>query len=287
MSKAKVLSIGMVGDREGIFIDVEQETALTLARREADGHAQSTVAEVCVVSRDGNFVDVGQCSLPNSGAAWPIPRRESDVTLLRKLDGTKSCASLADYGYAIRVGSFVWNRDSRPTYASAKAAARAKGRSAIPLLWSSDIDTNGSLRFDGSKKANKEHCFVNLGSISHRSVIRRRSVLLQRVTSNDQPTRLVAAAVPERIFNTYGGFVGENHTVILEQVAIEPALQPRQLAELLRTPTVDRYFRCISGATNVSCFELKQLRLPDPERLKKHLANGHDIAEAARQALDD
>jgi hypothetical protein len=112
-------------------------------------------------------------------------------------------------------------------------------------------------------------------------------VLLQRVTSNEQPKRLVAAAVPEDILDNYGGFVGENHTVILEQVIPEPALPPAQLAQLLGTPTVDRYFRCISGATNVSSFELNQLRLPDPSRLKKYLVQGHDIAEAARRALDD
>ncbi|MCW5572314.1 MAG: N-6 DNA methylase [Steroidobacteraceae bacterium] len=285
LTQAKVLSIGMVSDRQGVFIDVQQETALTLARREANGHAMSTVAKVSVVSRDGNYVDVGQCSLPNTGAAWPIPRTESDVLLLRS--AMKSAASLADYGYAVRVGAFVWNRDTRPTYPSAKTAARARGGSAVPLLWSSDIAADGSLRFDGFPKANNEHCFVNLGSRSHRSVVRRPSVLLQRVTSSSQPKRLVAAAVPEYILDTYGGFVGENHTVILEQVTPNPALPPAQLAQLLRTPTVDRYFRCISGATNVSVFELNQLRLPDPDRLKNLLTQGHNIAEAARRALGD
>jgi adenine-specific DNA-methyltransferase len=285
MTQTKVLSIGMVSDRAGVFIDVEQETALTLARREDNGHALSTVAEVCVVSKDGNYVDVGQCSLPNSGTSWPIPRTEGDVALLRS--AAKSQTRLADYGYAIRIGAFVWNRDTRPTYTSAKSAARAKGGTAVPLLWSSDIAANGTLRFDGLPKANKEPCFVNLGSKSHRSVIRRPSVLLQRVTSNDQPKRLVAAAVPKNLLGTYEGFVGENHTVILEQVVPEPALPPTQLAKLLATPTVDRYFRCISGATNVSAFELNQLCLPDPNLLKKHLAQGHDIAEAARRALDD
>lgn len=285
MTQTKVLSIGMVSDRQGVFIDVEQETALTLARREDNGHAVSTVAGVCVVSKDGNYVNVGQSSLPNSGAAWPIPRTESDVELLRS--AAESEVRLADYGYAVRIGAYVWNRDTRPTYPSAKSAARARGRSAVPLLWSSDVAIDGSLQFDGFPKTNKEPCFLNLGSKSHRSVVRRPSVLLQRVTSNDQPKRLVAAAVPEDIFNTYGGFIGENHTVILEQVVSEPALPPAQLALLLGTPTVDRYFRCISGATNVSAFELNQLRLPDPNRLKRYLAQGHCIAEAARRALRD
>lgn len=285
LTQTKVLSIGMVSDRVGVFIDVEQETALTLARREEAGHTSSTKAAVSVVSRDGNYVDVGRCLLPNSGAAWPIPRTDSDVALLN--NAARSQVSLADYGYTPRIGAFVWNRDTRTTYPSAKSAARARGGTAVPLLWSSDIALDGSLRFTGDAKSNKEHCFVNLGSRSHASVVRRPSVLLQRVTSNDQPRRLIAAVVPKQLIDAYGGFVGENHIVILEQTASKPVLEPEQLAQLLATPTVDRHFRCISGATNVSIFELSQLRLPDPVRLRCLLAQGLDMPNAAWKALEE
>ncbi|WGY70309.1 N-6 DNA methylase [Burkholderia cepacia] len=285
LTQANVLSIGMVSDRLGVFIDVEQETALTLARRAQVGHVSAAKPDVSVVARDGHYVSVGRCVLPNSGTAWPIPRTESDVILLKS--AAKSRATLTDYGYTPRIGAFVWNRDTRTTYPSAKSAAHARGGTAVPLLWSSDISPDGQLRFSGAAKANREHCFVNLGAKDHRSVVRRPSVLLQRVTSNDQPRRLVAAAVPRPLIETYGGFVGENHTVILEQVSVEPALTPEQLAQLLATPTVDRYFRCISGATNVSIFELSQLRLPDPGRLRSLLARGYDMPSAARKALQE
>ncbi|MHA6842557.1 HsdM family class I SAM-dependent methyltransferase [Ralstonia pseudosolanacearum] len=282
MAQTTVLNIGMVSDRLGVFIDVEQETALTLARRERTEPVPTTEADVAVVARDGRYVHVGRCVLPNSGTAWPIPRTVSDVALLK--NAAKSRATLADYGYTARIGAFVWNRDTRTTYPSAKSAAHARGGTAVPLLWSSDISPDGHLRFSGAPKANREHCFVNLGAKDHRSVVRRPSVLLQRVTSNNQPRRLVAAVVPMPLLETYGGFVGENHTVILEQVSPEPALTPEQLVQLLATPTVDRYFRCISGATNVSIFELSQLRLPDPKRLRSLLAQGYDMPSAARKA---
>ncbi len=284
MTQTTLLGIGMVGDRIGVFMDVQQETALTLARREKTGHAPSTEAKVSLVSKDGSYIDVGLCILPNMGAAWPIPRLESDIALLKS--AAKSKAGLVDYGYAPRIGAFVWNRDTRTTYASTKTAVGARGDTVVPLLWSSDIAPNGSLRFNGAAKANKEGCFVNMGAKDHRSIIRRPSVLLQRVTSNEQPRRLVAATVPTQLIETYGGFVGENHTVILEQIAPEPALTPAQLVQLLGTPTVDRYFRCISGATNVSVFELNQLRLPDPGRLRIYLEQGLDMANAARKALE-
>lgn len=284
MTQTTLLGIGMVGDRIGVFMDVQQETALTLALREETGHAPSTEAKVSLVARDGSYIDVGLCTLPNMGAAWPIPRLESDIPLLN--NAAESRTGLSDYGYAPRIGAFVWNRDTRTTYTSAKTAVGACGDTIVPLLWSSDIAPNGFLRFSGEPKKNKEGCFVNMGAKDHRSIIRRPSVLLQRVTSNEQPRRLVAASVPFQLIATYGGFVGENHTVILEQISQEPALTPEQLVQLLGTPTVDRYFRCISGATNVSVFELNQLRLPDPGRLRNYLDQGFDMAIAARKALE-
>lgn len=283
MKEAQVLSIGIVGDRSGVFIDVLQETALTLLRRTTSSHASQTGASVSVVSRDGKYVDVGPCVLPNSGASWPIPRAESDVLLLRKSADSKF--RLKDYGYALRIGAFVWNRDERPVYMSAAEVKRRKVKTAVPLLWSSDIKSGGILRFDGMKKANGEPCFVNLGDKTHRSIVRHASVLLQRVTSNDQSRRLVAAVIPQKLFGNYGGFVGENHTVILEQAASRPMLTPRQMVELLSTQIIDRCYRCISGATNVSVFELSQLPLPDPVLLKRFLASGRSVEDAVRMTV--
>lgn len=284
LSQTRILCIGIVNDRLGVFIDVSQETTLTLACRENSGCTPSNKTKVSVVSRDGNYVDVGACVLPACGAAWPIPRTESDVTLLK--NASKSSVSLADYGYAARIGAFVWNRDTRTTYASAESASKEYSDAIVPLLWSSDITQDGRLLFTGAQKTNNEHCFVNMEKTDHPSIVKNFCVILQRVTSNSQSRRLIAAAVPKELYETYSGFVGENHTVILEQIVIEPELAPSQFAELLRTPIVDRYFRCISGATNVSIFELNQLRLPEPAKLKYYLSQGNNMADSARKALE-
>lgn len=299
LREATVEHIGMVSDRVGIFVDVEQETALTLVRRRAPtADARLAKTNVSVVSRRGTYVAVGKCALPNSGAAWPIPRTERDVALIER--ALASSHRLSDYGYAARIGGYVWNRDERATFATEghaksksakrkvagakKGAARRALREAVkvvPLLWSRDI-RESQLVFDGKAKVNGEDRFV---TAKHPSVVRRPSVLLQRVTSNDQPMRLVAAAVPARLLTKYGGFVGENHTVVLEQVDPQAAISPGEMAQLLVSPMLDRYFRCISGSTNVSVFELKQLPLPAPARLRAMLAAGLPMASAVEHAL--
>ena len=179
----------------------------------------------------------------------------------------------------------MWNRDKRPVYRNRTAVRKSRSKTAVPLLWSSDVGANGKLDFSVDPKDRDEHRFVDFGDEHHPSVIRRPSVLMQRVTSNEQPRRLVAAAVPIALLASYGGYVGENHTVIVEQVSDKPALSPHRLAKLLSSPSVDRYFRCISGATNVSAFELGQLALPDPTTLKALLSAGLSMNDAVREAF--
>jgi len=270
--------IGMVSERQGVFIDVEQETTLSVFRRRIEERATTACVNVSVVSGTGQYKNVGECVLPNSGVAWPIPRSIGDVALIRTICLSKF--RLADYGYKVRIGAYVWNRDKRPKFESIQDAIRANAHSVIPLLWSRDISLRGVVRIDEDSKWNGAHRFVDLGSTTSSSIITSPSVVLQRVTSNEQPHRLVAATVSSDIFDTYGGFIGENHVVILEQVTSLPILSPEHLAELLSTYTVDRYFRCISGATNVSAFELNQLALPDPIVLQEALHNGSTWDEA-------
>lgn len=284
LDNTHVEHIGMVSDRQGVFIDVEQETALTVLRRRATSSTPSLArANVSVVSGTGRYTSVGQCTLPSASAAWPIPRSLEDVELLQV--ATLSKFRLSDYGYRVRIGAYVWNRDGRPKYDSLRDAQRANAHTAMPLVWSRDIVSKRVVRLEDTCTYDGEHRFVDLGDRKHSSVVTSRCVVMQRVTSNDQPRRLVAAAVSPGVFSTYGGFIGENHVVILEAMAGRPELPPIELAKLLSTHLVDRYFRCISGATNVSAFELNQLALPDPRKLRDAAASGRSIDDAVRIAL--
>jgi adenine-specific DNA-methyltransferase len=275
--------IGMVSEREGVFIDVEQETALTVVRRRMEEDCTHQRANVSVVSGTGRYKSVGESLLPNAGAVWPIPRSTKDVVLLRW--ATLSKFRLIHYGYRVRIGSYVWNRDKRPKFDSLQDVKRANAYTAMPLLWSRDVEAGGVVRLKATSAYDGEHRFVELGSKEHPSVVRSPCVVMQRVTANCQPRRLVAAAVCPSVFATYGGFIGENHVVIIEQVGEKPVFSPTKLTRLLSTHTMDRYFRCISGATNVSAFELNQLGLPDPQAIKAAATSGCSMDEAVRLAF--
>lgn len=271
MENSEIQQIGIIADRSGIFIDVEQETALTLLRQREPKHAVATTALVNVISREGVPKSVGQCLLPNSGSAWPIPRTDGDAELLQ-IAGI-SPYRLADYGYRARIGALVWNRDKRRTFFSLGEAKASKASAPVPLLWSSDVKPGKDVCFSIKLKINGEPSFVEVTDRESSFVIKRPSVLLQRVTCNEQARRLVAATVPASLLKRFRGFVGENHTVILESID-DSAFPPELFVALLSSPVIDRYFRCISSATNVSVFELQQLPLPAPKHLKEALAKG-------------
>ncbi|SFW71085.1 N-6 DNA Methylase [Luteibacter sp. UNCMF366Tsu5.1] len=282
ISNSVIEHIGVVSDRQGIFIDVEQETAMTVLRRRSEkGRSQTSVS---VVSSSGQYRNVGKCSLPSDGAVWPVPRATTDVPLLKAASAT--AFRLSDYGYKVRIGAYVWNRDKRPKFETQQDVRKARAHTAMPLLWSRDIVPGRAVQLDSVSARDGEHRFVDMGDKMHSSVVSSPCVVIQRVTSNDQPRRLVAAAVSPDVYRKHGGFIGENHVVIVEVTGDKPHLSPTKLASLLSTYVVDRNFRCISGATNVSAFELNQLALPDPQAVKDALAEKVTMEEAVKRAFN-
>lgn len=262
LSHSDILQVDMLSDRTSMFIDVQQETAVTTLRAKAPEAPVATSASVAVLGMDGAFAQVGRCLLPNSGKPWAIPRSPTDSTLL--LAAEQSCARLRDYGYVARIGHLVAYRDSRKRLAS-KPAGRPR-KTLVPLVWATDISPEGRFVHGREQRMLRPELYVELSSVDQAGVTRRPSVLLQRLTSSDQKRRLVAAPVPKAWLDEHGGFVCENHVIVLEQVD-DRGWTPQRLARLLQSEVVDRVFRSMSGASNVSLFELNELPLPDPKNL--------------------
>lgn len=282
LKNSDVKHIGIIRERVRVYLDVEQDTALTLIQPGASAGREDAMARVSVVERDGQYKRIGCCPLPNSGTSWPLARDPVDLELLKK--AAKSAFRLEDYGYTPTIGAFVWNRDTRPTYLTYERIPDTRVADSYPLLWASDLASNGRLLFKTHEAEKLQSRYVYLGRAGQNIVKKKPAVLLQRVTASDQAIRLVGATVSERFISEHGGYIGENHIVILEQAA-EAALSPTEMLALLKTPVINRYFTCISGCANVSIFELQQLPLPDPEELKRLLADEIPMGKAAEQVL--
>lgn len=282
LNQVSVKHIGIIRDRLRVYFDVEQDTALTTIRPGSQ-EGKQTAARISVVDRAGKYSKLGKCTLPNSGSSWPLARDASDMRLLEKV--TRSTFRLANYGYKPTIGGFVWNRDTRRTYEIFDEVPESKRDGAFPLLWASDLRPSGRLSFDANKATGTHDRYVVPGKSGELLIKKNPAVLLQRVTTSDQAHRLIGAIVSESFVAEHGGFVGENHVVILEQNPQTAVLPPTDMLSLLKTAVVNRYFNCISGCANVSVFELQQLPLPDPKALKQLLGKGLSMEKAAERLL--
>lgn len=278
---ADTMQLDVISERVGVFASAELETAITILRKRKPSKVAAGKTRVFIFDRKLGFTNIGRCVLPNSGLAWPVPRDKGDAATIRAVNGTPF--RLKDYGYEARIGAFVWNRDKRETFREVQSVS--KDCSVFPLIWSSDIRQSGRFEFGRLHREHDRDMYVDMERGDHNSVIRRPCIALQRVTSPDQPRRLVGAPVSNRLMQKFGGVVGENHVVFLEQIHSEAKLSPSRLAMVLRSGSVDRLFRCISGAVNVSVFELDQLPLPNPDVLADLLRRGMSVDKAVKMAF--
>lgn len=263
-SQAEVLAVGSITGREGVFIDVAQDISVLIARKGKMHDADTPVRFPVVGPMPSSAPVVEQLLPPEPGDAWPLPA--IDPTLV-------GGATLADYCVTARAGYFVWNREKDRLVA--KLGPRQRG---YPLVWAKNVRPSELCRPAGKKGAGTD--FVTFPEDST-AIITGPAAVMQRTTNDKQPRRLVVAMVDPAVFSKWGGFVSENHTIVL--TGDDPdkfALAVR----LLNTAAVDRRYRRVSGTATVSVTLLRQLDLPSPAAFAAALAGSDDDAEAAAAA---
>jgi adenine-specific DNA-methyltransferase len=253
-----VLALGTVAGREGMFADVAQDISVVLLRKGMPHRVANCVRFPTLPPVDTDVVH--RAKLPaDPRLPWPTP---SDN------DGHVGGARLADYGVDIRAGYFVWNRERD------RLVATPRGNS-YPLIWAKNVKA-GRLCIPAGKKGDK----VDFVTFSQESVaiIRTHAAVLQRTTNDKQPRRLVAALVDPKVVRTWGGFVSENHTIVLTS---RTKAWLKLVVALLNTKAVDDRYRRVSGTAAISVCLLRTLDIPPPARFSAALELTGGDPEAA------
>jgi adenine-specific DNA-methyltransferase len=218
-SRGEVLTIGSISGRNGVFLDVAQDISVLIVRK-GNAHRRDAKVRFPVISTTPSAAHAVEEALPsNPEDAWPLPTVDPE---------TIGGAKLADYGVTARAGYFVWNRERNRLVAK---LGRDRG---FPLIWAKNVRP-GEFCHPLGKKGTKTD-FVTFADNSA-AVVRSPAAVMQRTTNDKQPRRLVAAMVDPAVVARWGGFVTENHTIVLT------AGDPNRLAlavSLLNTGAVDQ-----------------------------------------------
>lgn len=259
-------------DRENIFFNVQQDAVTALFRKRPELQTNhSTFFVPCGrIGRGWRPMELGTARSTDNelGSAWVLPGglgEQDDVAFA-------SCPGrISDYNVEIRAGYFVWNREkSRLNKRRSK-----KSETKYPLLWAKNISV-GRWCWPLSKDGTKID-FVSFETDST-GVIETSAVALQRTTNNQQRRRLLAAVVPSTVIDMYGGFVSENHTILI--LPTIDGVRLDLICRLLNSAAVDARYRRIAGTASVSVSSLRNLPLPKPEHLLEALRFTEDFEQA-------
>jgi adenine-specific DNA-methyltransferase len=263
-SEAEVLAVASLAGREGVFLDVAQDISVLIARKGKVHDPDATVRFPIIGSMPSSTPAVEQLLPVEPGDPWPLPAIDP------KLVGG---ATLADYGVTARAGYFVWNREKDRLVT--KLGRRQRG---YPLVWAKNVRPGELCKPAGKNGAGTD--FVTFPEDSA-AIVTRPAAVMQRTTNDKQPRRLIAAMVDPVVLSKWGGFVSENHTIVL--IGEDPS-KLELVVRLLNTAAVDQRYRRVSGTAAVSVTLLKQLDLPTPAAFVAALANCNDVEAAASAA---
>ena len=271
-----VISVKSIEQRDGVFMDVQQEAAVVTMKAVKKGVKRRRYIRVGLVSKGGDTASIGRCGMPKGNSPWIIPKSKKQINVATLF--TKNLPTLTDYGIEVRTGSVVWNRDHRKRYATQGYASRSQF-SRYPLIWSDCIGVDGTFDFERGNQRAAGELFVKTKPFDP-ELISTCAIALKRTSNSSQSRRLFCAYINKSFVKNYGAFLGENHVNLLVPNFSANARDLKLLARTLNSSPVDSAFRCISGSSAVSKYELNRLPLPDLDTVGKKLDEGYDINDA-------
>ena len=263
--RAEILVLGAVPYRNDVFIDVDQDITVVILRA---GKPHRVTAPVVF----GSF-ERGQAFTAKTAAVLPRETREPWVIPAIVAGVATGGATLDDYGVTARAGYFVWNRERK------RMLTRKRRKRDIPLIWAQNVRA-GKLCSPKSKKRANGIDYVRFEE-DLSAIVRKNAIVIQRTTNNSQDRRLIAACVDPHVVKKWGGFVSENHTIV---VSGDDAATINALCLLLNSKAVDARYRQLSGTASISVTLLRRLDLPSPQALKAALARNKNVDEAIEEA---
>ena len=281
----------LLAERKNVFPQVLQGTMIVVFRRSESGDAARGPVRTGIVrdaSELGNggggpchvLADVGQVARRLNGTTvWFVSDREKTYSLIDKVLDRHPLLGSPGIACPARTGPIVWNR--------VKDDLRSRTTDeTLPLVWATDVSR---FRFRFGTAEETRPAYLAASRKTRDLATAGPSLLVQRVTADEQARRIVASRAP---FSPRERYFIENHLNVLQPLdLLGQKADLGFLLGILSSDVIEFLFRSMNGNTQVSATELNLLPIArgafeaEISDVVARLENS--VAPAVRQDLEE
>ena len=240
---------------------VLQETVILRAQKTRE-HQESILiteshGEVCSDTVSRYEVSYNTCVGNDDNSFLFFPASQEDAHILKFINQWSS--TLIKSGYRMKTGLVVDFRETE--WMSAKESGNS-----IPLLWAYNIDGH-RVRFPVFSDGKPQYLIDAPGSRRLQMDVGN-YILLKRFTSKEERKRLQCALLFQDDFPGYRNISTENHLNFITKPGGSMTKEEMYgLFTVLNSNYMDRYFRILSGSTQVNANEINSVPFPALEEI--------------------
>jgi adenine-specific DNA-methyltransferase len=255
--ETSIREIVYLSERKKVFENVLHGTMILSLER---NRAQSGDIAVCFVQSAKEMRSPSGATIPaqnviqrlNGLTVWFVADSPEVYSVINRIIKDHPLLSGQKIDCVAKTGQIVWNR--------IKPLLRARIEpDTLPLVWATDV---GKFTFAFNRMGSARPPFLKVTPKTEGLIVRGGSILIQRVTADEQPSRIVAC-IPEKLIDGRADrYFVENHLNIIQPTQQNPHIDLFFLLGVLNSDIVDFFFRAMNGNTQVSATELNLLPIP-------------------------
>lgn len=241
--------------------EILQETIILKAIKSSNKRRKVTVSSSIGADFGKNYSELKNIPLDtvlsgeDSEFFLKIPSTENDLKILECMSNWHS--TLLSLGFKLSTGPVVDFRSTEFLIESKEY----DGVNTAPLFWMQNI--SGFFATWPAKKGSKTPVIKITKKSLNRLVENKNYVFIKRFTSKEQRRRIYAAVFRKSDFDSE--YIGiENHLNYIWKLSGESMSEEEAwgLMSILNSPFMDKYFRIISGSTQVNANEINNMPIP-------------------------
>ena len=203
--------------------------------------------------------------LRSGTTVWFVADSPEIYEIINRIISKNPLLSCQGINCIAKTGQIIWNR-VKPLLAETEKP------DTLPLVWATDV---GKYSFLFNRMGTARPSFLEVMPKTEGLIARGQSILIQRVTTDKQPSRIIACIPEEFCVQAANGYFVENHLNIIQAEDQAAAPDLFFILGVLNSKVTDFFFRLMNRSNQVSATELNLLPIPSRQYAK-------DIAALAR-----